>query len=76
MISKLEKLVHMANQIADFYDTMPGNEAAGGTATHLRRYWTPKMIRELIAFADEGHARLNATAARAVEALKQASTAA
>jgi hypothetical protein len=34
------------------------------------------MIRELIVFADEGHARLNATAARAVEALKQASTAA
>ncbi len=76
MISKLEKLAHMANQIADNYATMPENEAVGGVASHLRRFWTPKMIRELIAFADEGHARLNATAARAVEALKQASTAA
>ncbi len=76
MISKLEKLAHMANQIADFYATMPENEAISGVASHLRRYWTPKMIRELIAFADEGHARLNATAARAVETLKQASTAA
>ena len=76
MTNKLEKLARMANQIADFYATMPGDAAGNGTASHLRRYWTPKMIRELIAFSDEGHARLNATAARAVEALRQASTAA
>ena len=66
----------MANQISDFYAAMPEKEAVEGTASHLRRYWTPKMIREMIGFADEGHAQLNATAARAVEALKQASTAA
>ena len=73
---KIDKLVRMANQIGDFYAPMPENEAVDGAASHLRRFWTPKMIRELIAFADEGHARLNATAARAVAALKQASTAA
>jgi formate dehydrogenase subunit delta len=73
---KLEKLARMANQIADFYAAMPETEAVDGAATHLRRYWTPKMIRELVAFANEGHARLNPTAARAVETLKQASTAA
>ncbi len=73
---KLEKLARMANQIGDFYSAMPEKEATEGVATHLRRFWTPKMIRELVAFADEGHARLNATAARAVAALKQASTAA
>jgi formate dehydrogenase subunit delta len=71
---KLEKLARMANQIGDFYASMPEQEAIDGTASHLRRYWTPKMIRELIAFADEGHARLNPTAAGAVDALKQAST--
>ncbi len=76
MTGKLEKLAHMANQISDFYATMPEKEAVEGTASHLRQYWTPKMIRELIGFADEGHAQLSATAARAVEALKQASTAA
>jgi formate dehydrogenase subunit delta len=69
---KIEKLVRMANQIGDFYAAMPEKEAAAGAASHLRQYWTPKMIRELVAFADEGRAGLNPTAAHAIEALKRA----
>jgi formate dehydrogenase subunit delta len=69
---KIKKLVRMANQIGDFYAAMPDNEAAAGAATHFRRFWTPKMIGELVAFAEAGRADLNATAARAVEALKSA----
>ncbi|HXZ17667.1 MAG TPA: formate dehydrogenase subunit delta [Roseiarcus sp.] len=69
---KLEKLVRMANQIGDFYAAMPEEEATAGAALHLRRFWTPKMIRELIGFAAEGHAGLNPTAAHAVETLRRA----
>lgn len=67
---KVEKLVRMANQIGDFYAATP--EAADGVATHLRRFWTPKMIGEIIAFSETGHAGLNPTAANAVDALKRA----
>ena len=73
---KLDKLVRMANQIGDFYAAMPEREATEGAAAHLSLYWTPKMIREIIAFADQGHSGLNATAARAVQSLKQKATAA
>ncbi len=73
---KLDRLVRMANQIGDFYASMPEREATAGTASHLRLYWTPKMIREIIAFADEGHPGLNAVAARAVDSLKQSESAA
>jgi formate dehydrogenase subunit delta len=73
---KLDKLVRMANQIGDFYAAMPEREATEGAASHLRLYWTPKMIREIIAFADQGHAGLNAIASRAVESLKQSESAA
>ena len=73
---KLGKLVRMANQIGDFYAAMPEREATEGAASHLRLYWTPKMIREIIAFADQGHPGLNAIAARAVETLKKSATAA
>ena len=73
---KLDKLVRMANQIGDFYASMPEREATEGAASHLRLYWTPKMIREIIAFADQGHPGLNAIAARAVESLKQSESAA
>jgi formate dehydrogenase subunit delta len=71
---KIDKLVRMANQIGDFYAAMPEKEATEGVATHLTRFWTPKMIREIVAFADRGGAGLNPIAARAVEALKQAVT--
>jgi formate dehydrogenase subunit delta len=73
---KIDKLVRMANQIGDFYASMPEREATEGAASHLRMYWTPKMIREIIAFADQGHAGLNAIAARAVQSLKGTATAA
>ncbi|HEY1451848.1 MAG TPA: formate dehydrogenase subunit delta [Roseiarcus sp.] len=73
---KIDKLVRMANQIADFYAAMPEREAIAGAASHLSLYWTPKMIREIIGFADQGHPGLNAIAARAVESLKQRATAA
>ena len=72
---KIDKLVRMANQIGDFYAAMPEKEATDGAARHLKRYWTPKMIGELVAFAESGHAGLNPTAARAVEALKSAAQA-
>jgi hypothetical protein len=55
---------------------MPEREATEGAASHLRLYWTPKMIREIIAFADEGHSGLNAIAARAIDSLKQSESAA
>ena len=74
--AKIDKLVHMANQIGDYYAAMPEREAIEGVAAHLSRFWTPKMIRELVQFADRGGPGLKPTAARAVEALKQTATAA
>jgi formate dehydrogenase subunit delta len=73
---KIDKLVRMANQIGDFYAAMPEGQATEGAASHLRMYWTPKMIREIIAFADQGHPGLNPIAARAVQSLKGTATAA
>ena len=74
---KINKLVHTANQIAENFGTsMPEHEAVTGAATHLRLYWTAKMIREIIAFADQGRPGLNAIAARAVQSLKETATAA
>ncbi len=68
---KLEKLARMANQIGDFYAALPDGEAAAQAASHLRAYWTPKMIRELVGFVEGGRAGLNPTAAHAVEALRR-----
>jgi formate dehydrogenase subunit delta len=68
--AKIDKLVRMANQIGDYFRTLPSPEAAAGAANHLRQFWTPKMIREIVAYTDEGHSGLNVTAAAAVSSLK------
>jgi formate dehydrogenase subunit delta len=68
---KIGKLVRMANQIGDFFAPMDKDAATRGVATHLERFWTPKMISEIIAYLDSGEAGLNPAAARAVAALKQ-----
>ena len=46
-----EKLAMMANQIAAFFDGEGGHnseEAAKLVATHLRRYWEPRMRTQII----------------------------
>lgn len=71
--AKIEKLVRMANQIGDYFRAMPERDAVNGAADHLRLYWTPKMVGEIIAYADSGRAGLNVVAARAVGELKRRS---
>ena len=71
--AKIEKLVRMANQIGDYFKAMPEHEAVNGAADHLRLYWTPKMVGEIIAYVDSGHVGLNAVAGRAVGELKRRS---
>jgi formate dehydrogenase subunit delta len=72
--AKIEKLVKMANQIGDFFAPMPQDEATKGVATHLRRYWTPKMVREIMEHLDAGRDGLNPVAARGVRWLKEEKT--
>ncbi len=47
MLSKDEKLVRMANQMADFFRSYPEKEAAAGIHQHIITFWTPKMVAEL-----------------------------
>ena len=48
------KLISMANQIASFFATEPDREeAVAGTAGHMKKFWEPRMRRELLARFDE-----------------------
>ena len=50
---QIETLVKMANQIGDFFQAMPDHaEAVRGIADHLRKFWDPRMRRELLAHVD------------------------
>ena len=65
----MDKLVRMANQIADFFAPMPEEEAVRGAATHLKKFWTPKMISELMQYARSGEAKLQPRARAALMSL-------
>jgi len=50
-------LVHMANRIGEFFAALPDrSEAREGVATHLCRYWAPRMRRQILADLDAGEA--------------------
>jgi formate dehydrogenase subunit delta len=48
------KLVYMANQIGKFFASQGEAEAVSGVEDHLRRFWDPRMRREIVAFARGG----------------------
>lgn len=70
-----DKLVRMANQIAAALASQSeaGDEAKGAeaVASHLRRFWTPRMIADFVQRAAETPDALSALAARAVEMLRK-----
>lgn len=46
-------LIRMANQIGSFFEAMPDRpEALAGTVNHLKKFWDPRMRRELLAHID------------------------
>ena len=48
-----DHLVQMANRIGEFFAAMPDTaEAHAGIALHLRRYWDPRMRRQLLAHVE------------------------
>lgn len=49
----IKNLIHMANQIGDFFEAMPEqDEALQGIAGHLQRFWEPRMRSQLLAYVD------------------------
>ncbi|HEY6545732.1 MAG TPA: formate dehydrogenase subunit delta [Dokdonella sp.] len=60
-------LVNMANDIAAFFASEPDREVAiDAVATHLRRYWAPRMRAQLRAHAEGGGEGLGELARAAV----------
>ena len=51
-----DNLVRMVNRIGAFFVSMPDRqEALEGIVMHIRRFWEPRMRRQLLAHIDERH---------------------
>lgn len=50
----IDLLIKMANEIGSFWQGELGaDEAANGVATHIRRYWEPRMRAQMIAYFEQ-----------------------
>jgi NADH-dependant formate dehydrogenase delta subunit FdsD len=66
------KLVRMANQIADNFDYgADRDKAVASVEDHLMRFWTLSMKRSIVEMSRSGDIGLNEIAEKAVKALAE-----
>jgi formate dehydrogenase subunit delta len=70
----IDLLIKMANEIGAYFASEPDAEqAAQDVARHLRRYWEPRMRRQIITYYEQRHgAGLSEVALRGVALLAAA----
>jgi formate dehydrogenase subunit delta len=64
-----DRLISMANQIADFFQSYPEAEAVEGIATHIQKFWDPRMRRGIFAHLKAGGAGLKPLSLKALQQL-------
>ena len=64
-----EKMVQMANQIAAFFKTQPG-DATEKVAAHIADFWEPRMRAQLRGYVDEGGSGLDRVVVEATARLR------
>ena len=68
----IEHLVTMANDIAAFFQkSADEGEAARSVASHLQRYWDPRMRKQIIEHQQAGGTGLSDLAREGVQLLAQ-----
>lgn len=70
MSGTVDKLVRMANQIAEEFEHQQGANAARATWDHIWHFWDPGMRRQIVAHLDAGGASLRPTSRDAIALLR------
>ena len=67
----IEHLVDMANDIGHFFASEPKRtDAIEGIASHMQRFWDPRMLRHIVAHLKNGGQGLDALPREAVARLE------
>jgi formate dehydrogenase subunit delta len=66
----IEKLIKMANDISDFFNSESDKElAAEGVKNHIKRSWDPRMRNQIIAYCQQDGKELSPLAQKAIQKL-------
>jgi formate dehydrogenase subunit delta len=63
-------MVHMANQIALFFASYPREEAVAGVTDHFKKFWEPRMRKQIVEYVANGGGGLHELAIEAVKHLQ------
>ncbi len=72
MSSSPDRLVYMANQIGKFFHAQGHNQTVTGVAEHIRKFWDPRMRKQIFVHLESGGAGLDPDVRKALETLKSA----
>ena len=70
----VQKLVSMANQIGDFFQSQPEGKAAAGIADHIAKFWSRPMKEPIFAYMAAGGAGVHPLVASALRGLMENAT--
>jgi formate dehydrogenase subunit delta len=70
-----DKLVYMANQIGKAFAHEGEAQAVQSIAVHIKKFWEPRMLRQIFAHLDAGGAGLDPRPRQAIESLRVAAQA-
>lgn len=52
----MENLIHMANKIGEFFESVPDHEEALlGISGHIHNFWAPRMRSQLLEYVDSAN---------------------
>lgn len=69
---KIERLIKMANDISDFFNSEADKEyAAKGMLNHILRFWDPRMRNEILTYLHQDGSALSELSKKAVSQLEQ-----
>jgi formate dehydrogenase subunit delta len=63
-------MVHMANQIAQYFSGYPHDEALAGVTDHLKKFWERRMLQQITEYVEKGGGGLHELAVEAVKNLQ------
>jgi formate dehydrogenase subunit delta len=72
----IEHLTQMANDIGSYFHAEPRREdAVAGIASHITRFWTPRMRQQIVQHLREGGEGLDDLPREAIGRLREAAAA-
>jgi formate dehydrogenase subunit delta len=69
--SSPDRLIYMANQIGDFFNSQGHDKAVAGIAEHIKKFWDPRMRKKIFEHLDAGGAGLKPNVLEAIASLKK-----